>query len=65
MDQGTRVGQSSSGEIKKLDEIYYVVSARDDIWVTVVIHQDCILAEKLAISPETVGTVRIVASLVI
>ena len=69
MDQGTRVNQNRLGEINKLDEIssngHYVISARDDIWVIVVIHRDAIITKKLAILPEIVETVRFVASLVI
>ena len=42
--KGTRVDQNSSREVNKLDEIlsngHYVTSARDDIWVIIVIHQD-------------------------
>ena len=69
MDKRTRIGQNSSGQINKLDEIssndHYVISARDDIWVIVVIHQDAITAEKLDILPETIETIRIMAILVI
>ena len=65
--QGIKVEQNSSGEVNRLDEIlsndHYVISARDEIFVTVVIHQDAIIVGKLAILPETIGTVRIVASL--
>ena len=53
MGQGTKVDQNSSGEVNKLDEIssngHYVTSARDDILVIVMIHQDTIIAGKLAI----------------
>ena len=69
MGQGTMVSQNSSGEINKLDKVSsngrYVASARDDAWVIVVTHQDAIIVGKLAIQPETVGTIIIMASLVI
>ena len=67
--QGIKVDQNSSGEVNRLVEIlsngHYVTCARDDIQVTVMTHQDAIIMGKLAILPKTVGTVRIVASLVI
>ena len=66
LGQGIRVNQNSSGEVNRPDENlsndHYVTSARDDIWVIVVIHQDAIIAEELAILPKTVITM---ASLVI
>ena len=40
-------------------------NAKDDIWVIVMVHQDAITAEELAIWLETTGIVIIVASLVI
>ena len=53
MGQGTRVDQNYLGEVNRLDEIlsnsHYVTSARDDIWVIVVIHQNAIIAGELAI----------------
>ena len=67
--QGIKVDQNSLREVNRLDEIlsngHYVTSARDDIWVTIVIHQDAIIVGKLAILPETVETIRIEAGLVI
>ena len=67
--QGTRVSQNSSREENRLDRTlsngHCATNAKDDIWVIAMIHQDAIIAEELAILPETVRTVRIVASLVI
>ena len=67
--QGTRVGQNSSREVKRLDETlsngHCATNAKDNIWVIGMIYQDAIIAEELDILPETVETVRIVVSLVI
>ena len=53
MGQVTRVDQNSLGETNRLKEVlsngHHVTSARDDTWVIVVIHQDAIITEKLAI----------------
>ena len=67
MGQGTRVGQDSSREVNRLDgtSSSFATNAKDNIWVIVMVHQDAITTEELAIWPETVRTVIIVASLVI
>ena len=69
MGQGTKVSQDSSEEVNKLDGTsnsgHFATNAKDDIWVIVMMHRDAITAEKLVIWLQTVGTVIIVASLVI
>ena len=69
MGQGTKVGHDSLGEVNKLGGTlssgHFATNANDGIWVIVMVHQDAITTEELAIWPETVGTVIIVASLVI
>ena len=67
--RGTKVSQNSSGEVNRLDGTssngHCETNANHNICVIAMIHQDAIIAKKLAILPETIRTVRIVASLVI
>ena len=50
-------GTSNSG--------HFATSAKDDIWVIVIVHRDAITAEELAIWPETIRIATNVVSLVI
>ena len=69
MGQGTRVSQDSSGGVNRLDRTsssgHFATNAKDGILVIVMMHRDAITIEELAIWPEIVGIVIIVASLVI
>ena len=69
MGQETKVNQDSSGEVNKLDGTssngHFATSAKDNIWVIVMMHQDAITTEELAILPATIKTIINVASLVI
>ena len=69
ISQGTKVSQDSSGEVNRLDRTSnngrFAKSAKDGIQVIVMMHQDAITTKELAIWPETVRTVIIVANLVI
>ena len=69
VDQGTRVCQNSSGEVNRLDKTssngHCATNAKDGIWVIAIIHQDVIIVKELAILPETIITIIIVASMVI
>ena len=53
MDQETRVGWNSSEEVSKLDGIssngHFATSAKDGIWLIVMIPRDVIIVEELAI----------------
>ena len=64
--QGTKVSQNSLVAIGKLDEVlssgHYVTNIRENIWVSVMIHQDVIIARKLVTFLETIRTAIIEAS---
>ena len=69
MGKGTRIGQDSLGEVNRLNGTssndHFAMSAKDGIWVIVMVHRDAITVEELAIWPETVRTMTNVANLVI
>ena len=69
MGKGTRIGQDSSRELNRFDGTssigHFAMSAKNDIWVIVMVHRDVMTAEELAILLETIETVIDMANLVI
>ena len=53
MGQENRVDLNSSEEVSRLDEIlssgHFATSVKDGIWMIIMIHQDIIIVEELAI----------------